>query len=89
MKVKPSTNICVDVKMDRVDPVVKSQACHVKAYDYYDPGKIECQLKWAKGINPLLFTFIWNVFYWQKRVDECKVKFIGTIKKIPAHYILK
>ncbi|XP_060570674.1 C3 and PZP-like alpha-2-macroglobulin domain-containing protein 8 [Ruditapes philippinarum] len=35
--VKPSTSICVDVKMDRVDPVVKSQACHVKAYDYYDP----------------------------------------------------
>ncbi|XP_060586242.1 C3 and PZP-like alpha-2-macroglobulin domain-containing protein 8 [Ruditapes philippinarum] len=35
--VNSGTDICVDVKMDRVDPVVKSQACHVKAYDYYDP----------------------------------------------------
>ncbi|XP_060557269.1 CD109 antigen-like [Ruditapes philippinarum] len=36
--VNPNTDICVLVKMDRVDPVVKSQACHVKAYDYYDPA---------------------------------------------------
>ncbi|XP_053387783.1 CD109 antigen-like [Mercenaria mercenaria] len=30
--------LCVDVKMDRKDPVVKSQACHVTAYDYYEPA---------------------------------------------------
>ncbi|XP_053387777.1 CD109 antigen-like [Mercenaria mercenaria] len=30
--------VCVDVKMDRKDPVVKSQACHVSAYDYYEPA---------------------------------------------------
>ncbi|XP_053387785.1 C3 and PZP-like alpha-2-macroglobulin domain-containing protein 8 [Mercenaria mercenaria] len=28
---------CVEVKMERADPVVKSQACHVTAYDYYEP----------------------------------------------------
>ncbi|XP_053387784.1 CD109 antigen-like [Mercenaria mercenaria] len=30
--------VCVDVKMDRKDPVVKSQACHVSVYDYYEPA---------------------------------------------------
>ncbi|XP_052258342.1 CD109 antigen-like isoform X10 [Dreissena polymorpha] len=28
---------CVKVTMERSDPVVKSQACHVVAYDYYEP----------------------------------------------------
>ncbi|XP_052787270.1 CD109 antigen-like [Mya arenaria] len=32
-----NSQVCVDVKMDRSDPVVKSQACHVMVYDYYEP----------------------------------------------------
>jgi hypothetical protein len=48
IQVNPNTDICVDVKMDRVDPVVKSQACHVKAYDYYDPGSINIDNNFMK-----------------------------------------
>ncbi|XP_052786996.1 CD109 antigen-like [Mya arenaria] len=33
-----NSQVCVDVKMDRSDPVVKSQACHVMVYDYYEPS---------------------------------------------------
>ncbi|XP_052787222.1 CD109 antigen-like [Mya arenaria] len=33
-----NSHVCVDVKMDRSDPVVKSQACHVMVYDYYEPS---------------------------------------------------
>lgn len=29
---------CANVRMDRVDPVVKSQQRHVIAYDYYEPS---------------------------------------------------
>ena len=33
--------MCVDVKSDRVDPIVKSQACHIMVYDYYEPGTLK------------------------------------------------
>ena len=41
--------MCVDVKSDRVDPVVKSQACHIMVYDYYEPGIYAlCGVKWKR-----------------------------------------
>ncbi|XP_052786186.1 CD109 antigen-like [Mya arenaria] len=30
--------VCVNVKINRADPVVRSQPCHVIAYDYYEPS---------------------------------------------------
>lgn len=35
----PRQSVQVEVKMDRVDPVVGNQACHVTVYDYYEPEK--------------------------------------------------
>ncbi|XP_052786171.1 CD109 antigen-like [Mya arenaria] len=31
--------VCVNVKINRADPVVRSQPCHVIAYDYYEPTR--------------------------------------------------
>ena len=54
----------MNVKSDRSDPVVKSQACHVTVYDYYEPGNMDPQTTLILHLSHL--TALGNAF--QKKV---------------------
>jgi len=49
---------CADIKMNRVDIIVKSQARHVFVYDYYEPSKLSF---YQISMSPVVKTVTYRI----------------------------